>query len=158
MDVTLPYDAPGNANGLCDTENGYYGVMCTACLPGYKRAGTLKCEKCQDTELLKIIIIMLGLVIGLCILIRTTLKGAVKESDSSVFNKILMNHLQMLIITADFDMKWPAQVIQIFNVASPINELTEAIVNFDCFMDQRTIDNVLPYDFNLPKDEVRVYS
>lgn len=81
--------------------------MCTACLPGFKRAGRLKCEKCQDTELLKIIIIMLGLVIGLCFLIRTTLKGAVKESDSSVFNKILMNHLQMLIITADFDMKWP---------------------------------------------------
>ena len=132
--------------------------MCTACLPGFKRKGTLKCEKCEESEMIRIIVIMLGLVIGLCILINSTIKGALKASDSSVFNKILMNHLQMLIITSDFDMDWPSQVVQIFNVASPINELTEAIVNFDCFMDSRKIADVMPYDFDLPKDEIRVYS
>ena len=50
---------------------------------------------------------MVGMVIMLCVLISVTLKSAVGESDSSVFNKILMNHLQMLIITKDFDMDWP---------------------------------------------------
>ena len=69
-----------------------------------------------------------------------------------------MNHLQMLIITSDFDMNWPKQVIAIFNVASPINELTEAIVNFDCFMDTRDASTVSPYVFDLPGEEIRVYS
>ena len=63
---------------------------------------------------------MTAMTFGICYLIRVTLKGAVKGSDSSVFNKILMNHLQMLIITSDFDMEWPPQVIQIFEVAAPI--------------------------------------
>ena len=64
----------------------------------------------------------------------------------------------MLIITSDFDMQWPMQVKTIFNVASPINELTEAIVNFDCFMDSRNVEDVDPYDFTLPSNEIRVYS
>ena len=117
MDTSLPYDAPGNANGLCDTENGYYGVMCTACLPGFKRSGVLKCEKCTSTELFRILAVIVGLVFGVCLLVKMTIAGAEKESDSSVFNKILMNHLQVLIITSDFDMDWPIQVEAIFNVA-----------------------------------------
>ena len=64
----------------------------------------------------------------------------------------------MLIITSDFDMDWPPQVQAIFNIAAPINELTEAIVNFDCFMDTRNPADVDFYKFELPKDEVRVYS
>jgi len=158
MDTSLPYDHYGNAFGLCDSENGFYGVMCTACLPGYKREGVASCTKCEDSELLKIIFIVCGLLLGICLLVRVTIKGALKASDSTVFNKILMNHLQMLIITSDFDMAWPTQVKYIFNVASPINELTEAIVNFDCFMDSRKLEDVPLYDFNLPSREVRIYS
>ena len=137
MDQNLAFDYPGNAVGLCDTSKGYYGVMCTACLPGFKRSGIASCEKCESSEIIRVILIFIGLITGLCFLVRATLKSAVKGSDSSVFNKILMNHLQMLIITADFDMDWPPQVEAIFGIAAPINELTEAIVNFDCFMDRR---------------------
>ena len=108
MDTSLPFDYPGNPFGLCDTENGYYGVMCTSCLPGYKKSGLSECELCTDGEYYKVAIIMVGMTFGLCFLVRTTLKGAVsKEANSSVFNKIIMNHLQMLIITSDFDMDWP---------------------------------------------------
>ena len=52
-------------------------------------------------------IIVVAMVVGLCVMVNFALKGAVKGSEQSVFNKILMNHLQMLIITADFDMNWP---------------------------------------------------
>ena len=74
---------------------------------------------------------MVSMTIGICLLVRVTIRGAVKASDSSVFNNSLMNHLQMLIITADFDMSWPPQVLQIFDIAAPINTITEAIVNLD---------------------------
>jgi len=132
--------------------------MCTSCLPGFKRAGLTGCETCADSELIKIVIIMVSMVAGVTMLVRVTIKGAVKASDSSVFNKILMNHLQMLIITSDFDMSWPSQVSSIFSIAEPINTLTEAIVNFDCFMDVRTLADVDPYNFTLPETEIRVYS
>ena len=107
MDQSKPFDFPGNEVGLCDTARGYYGVMCTSCLPGFKRSGAVGCSTCEKSELIRIIIMMVAMVIMLCTLIFFTLKSAVGDSDSSVFNKILMNHLQMLIITKDFDMDWP---------------------------------------------------
>ena len=107
MDITLPYDFEGNAVGLCDSDNGYYGVMCTACLPGFKRSGVSSCEVCGSTETFRVVAIMISMVVGLCMMVNVTLKSAVRGSESAVFNKIFMNHLQMLIITSDFDMNWP---------------------------------------------------
>ena len=113
---------------------------------------------CKADEVVKVAVIMTAMTIVVVVLVRATLKAAAAEkpSDSSVFNKILLNHLQMLIITSDFDMDWPPQVQQIFAVAAPINELTNAIVNFDCFMDGRKLDEVDAYDFALPEGEMRV--
>lgn len=62
----------------------------------------------------------------------------------------------MLIITSDFDMDWPDQVKSIFSIADPINALTNAIVNFDCFMDVRKIEEVEQFNFTLPEGEMRV--
>ena len=150
MDPLLPFDYPGNAVGLCDTENGMYGVMCTACLPDFKPDGANVCAPCQKTEIVRVILIMGGMTLALCFAVRGVIKGALKESSSSAFNKIMMNHLQMLIITSDFDMSWPDTVQDIFAVAGPINAVTEAIVNFDCFMDTRKLEDIDQYDFTLP--------
>jgi len=83
---------PGNAVGLCNETAGYYGVLCTACLPGYKRSDTYSCEPCGEGEIFRTLIIMVFLVIGLCVLVKVTLAGAVNNNTHSVFNKILMNH------------------------------------------------------------------
>ena len=150
MDIDKNFDFEGNAFGLCDTENGFYGVMCTACLPGFKRSGIQSCTACGSGETVRVVLIVITMVVGLCVMVNYALKGAIKGSEQSVFNKILMNHAQMLIITADFDMNWPDQVNLIFSIASPIREITEAIVNFDCFMDTRVYEDVDQFDFTLP--------
>ena len=36
--------------------------------------------------------------------------------------------------------------------------MTESLTKFDCFMDKRSLDDIDPYDFDLPQDEVRVYA
>ena len=48
--------------------------------------------------------------------------------------------------------------MQIFAVAGPIQAITDAIVSFDCFMDNRKLEDVDPYEFDLPPAEQRVYS
>ena len=158
MDENLPYDFPGNANGLCEIDKGYYGVMCTACKPGFKREGLTDCKECSKQEIVNTSLLVGAMLIVIIIVVNTTIKGAVQDSESSVFNKVLMNHFQMLIITADFDMNWPETVKSIFFIGAPINYLTEAIVNFDCFMDTRTLEEVDPYNFSVPNNEIRVYS
>jgi hypothetical protein len=63
-----------------------------------------------------------------------------------------MNHLQMLIITAGFDMRWPKIVMQLFVVALPIKELTGSITAFDCWMDYRDPKSIDPYKFSTDPD------
>ena len=79
-------------------------------------------------------------VIVLVFAVRAVLKSSIKEENvQSVFAKILLNHVQMISITASFDMDWPESVKYIFAFAAPVKDLTDAIVQFDCFMDLRTM-------------------
>mgnify|MGYP006950275311 CR=1 FL=1 len=93
-DKTLSMDEPGNAVGLCNVESGYHGVLCTACLPGFKRSDTFDCDRCLIVEPYFTAGAFLILTVGLCVLINSTIKGAAAANNThSVFNKILMNHM-----------------------------------------------------------------
>ena len=51
-------------------------------------------------------------------LVRSTLKGAaVKRSLSSVYQKIILNHIQLVVLTAAFDFNWPQMVVSYFKAA-----------------------------------------
>jgi hypothetical protein len=146
-------DIPGNLVGRCDVELGFYGVMCSMCLPGYIAGEGPKCTKCQyDIELYKMLGIFFLMLGGLVMMVKGTIAGAVKENTHSVLVKILMNHLQMLIITAGFDMRWPKLVTDLFDVALPIKELTGSITAFDCWMDYRDPTKIDPYSFTTDPD------
>ena len=93
MNPDLAQDYPGNAVGLCDTESGYYGALCSACLPGYKRHGAFACVECSDSQLYSTMGIFFALVVALVFLVKGTLGNARKDNTHSVFSKILMNHL-----------------------------------------------------------------
>ena len=58
---------------------------------------------------------MMAVVVGIIIIIRSTLAGALQRKNiQSVYIKLLMNHLQLLILTASFDFDWPDRVNKIF--------------------------------------------
>lgn len=64
--------------------------------------------------------------------------------------------MQMLLITASFDMNWPDEVVTIFDVAAPVRQVTSSITSFDCFMDRRSYESVDPYNFYSDPYELRV--
>jgi hypothetical protein len=63
---------------------------------------------------------MLLIVFGCFYLVKSIIKSAKEDKPHSVLQKILMNHMQMLIITSQFDMNWPDLVVNIFTIAFPI--------------------------------------
>ena len=68
--------------------------------------------------------------------IKTTLasmKG--KKSNLSVFLKIMTNHMQLIMLTASFNLEWPSQVQSIFDNTRPIADVSGWIFSFDCFLD-----------------------
>jgi len=137
---------------------GYYGALCSSCMPKTSRSDSYECEACPDEiyNILRISGIMIALTFGLVMLVKSTLAGAVKKNTHSVLMKILMNHMQMILITASFDLDWPPQVKEIFASSAPIAEITNAIVSFDCWMDSRNPENVDKFNFRAGENEWRV--
>lgn len=77
---------------------------------GYSRTGDYECSVCPEklTNSIRIIAIMI-VAIGLIVfMVRSTLAGAMDQTNvTSIYTKIIMNHLQLIMLTASFKFKWP---------------------------------------------------
>lgn len=65
-------------------------------------------------------------------MIRSTLAGALQRKNiQSVYIKILMNHLQLIYLTASFDFDWPERVVDLFETSEPVAQVSSQILSFD---------------------------
>jgi hypothetical protein len=98
------------------------------------------------------ILIFVTIAIGL--IIRSTLAGAIQRKNvQSVYIKILMNHIQLIVLTASFDFDWPNSVVSIFETTGPVATVATHVLSFDCFLDQRSEDDEVGEDSNI----IRIY-
>ena len=124
--------------GSCAT--GYQGIMCTDCEVGFSKINPYECEKCppQAINALRLAGIATGVILLVVFLVRSTLNGAVQRKNvNSVYMKIMMNHLQLIMLTASFNFGWPENVKLIFRTTEPLVEFSQQLLSFDCFIDNR---------------------
>ena len=57
-----------------------------------------------------------------------------QKSNVSVFLKILTNHLQLIVLTLNFDLDWPGSVNAVNETAKPLADVSSRIISFDCFL------------------------
>ena len=75
---------------------------------------------------------MIALFVGIVIIIKSTLTSAIQRKNiQSVYIKLLMNHFQLLLLTASFDFDWPDKVNKIFEASEPIAQVTTQVFSFD---------------------------
>ena len=85
---------------------------------------------------------MLAAIIIIVIIIRSTLEGAlVRKNLQSVYMKILMNHLQLILLTSSFDFDWPDNVKEFYDSTKPVSQVSNQLISFDCFLDKRSEGN-----------------
>lgn len=111
--------------------------MCQACASGYSRSASNVCGKCPDSWVnsLRIIGIMTAVIIVACVMVRTTRNSAYKpKSLQSVYIKIFVNYLQLVMLTTTFDLQWPSLVLKIFSIQNDAGTVTDQIFSFDCFL------------------------
>ncbi|CDW90149.1 UNKNOWN [Stylonychia lemnae] len=123
--------------GSCDI--GYEGILCSSCSQDYSRTGSFKCSKCPEssTNILRLIGIGNCAVIIVVLLIKSTLNGAlVKRNVMSIFQKIFMNHLQLIMMTASFNYNWPAKVVEFFSSSQPVAQAQTQVLSVDCFINK----------------------
>ncbi|CAG9323995.1 unnamed protein product [Blepharisma stoltei] len=124
-----------NSVGAC--KKGYQGNLCQSCEEGYSRNGDDKCSKCPNpatNALILVGMITLALFIVL-IMTRSSIKSAYKpKSLTSVYIKIFMNYLQLVVVTASFNLNWPQLVLQLFSIQNTAGSMTDQIFSVDCYL------------------------
>ena len=82
-------------------------------------------------NILRISGIMLASIVLIVIMVRNLLASALKPSPTSVYIKILMNHLQLIVITSSFDFEWPSSIVSFFETVAPIATASDNLISFD---------------------------
>ena len=124
-----------NANGSCLT--GYKGVLCQSCELGYSSENGNICNKClDDSQNILMLIGMIVLILTIVVIITiSNIKGAYKDqSVTSIYFKILMNYIQIVMLTMSFKLNWPAIVREMFSDQSKVGGSSDRLFSIDCFI------------------------
>jgi len=127
-----------------ECAEGYYGNMCNGCLSGFSRSSRTKCGKCPDqaVNIVRSVGIGLAMVLVIAFVIKMSLISAHKaRSHYSVYLKIFVNYIQLVTVTATFELSWPSYALQLFNIQEQAGNISEQIFSFDCFRDSGETDN-----------------
>ncbi|CDW78086.1 UNKNOWN [Stylonychia lemnae] len=145
-----------NPRGECLSQ--YLGPLCSVCMPGYQKNGEIECSRCPELYLniMRIIAIVTFLVFMITMMVRSNYNSANTKKIHSVYFKIFMNHLQLLVLCSQFDFQWPSYVKAFFDSPSPIASSSEQIVSIDCFIDRRESNTVDRNQINADLQEWRI--
>ena len=82
-----------------------------------------------------VLVVLFLSVVVIVVFTRVTIASMrAKKSNVSVYLKILTNHLQLIVITLNFDLDWPTQVSQVNETAKPLADVSSRIISLDCFL------------------------
>ena len=93
------------------------------CQPGYSRTGDFECALCPSNGAngIRLIAIMILIIVLITLMVRSTLGGTLeKRNVTSIYLKIILNHFQLILLTASFNFKWPASVKKFFSSTKPV--------------------------------------
>lgn len=131
--------ANNNFYGGC--SEGYIGVLWGDWDYGYSRTNDFEWGKCPNTIYngLRIFGFIILMIVVLLFLVKTTLNGAGNKRNAlGVYNRIIVNHVQMVTIIYSFKLEWPSTFTDIFKSTKTASDVTQQFISFDCFIDRRT--------------------
>jgi len=99
------------------------------------------CSPCPDPlwNIIRIIATLLFTIVLIVLMIKSTMAGAVeKKNVTSIFMKILMNHMQLITLTASFNFSWPEQVLAFFSAVKPASSASTQVLSVDCFLGSKS--------------------
>eukprot|EP00347_Sterkiella_histriomuscorum_P012942 403366626 len=130
-----------SAQGECAL--GYQGVLCADCQTGFSRSGEFRCSQCPERilNIVRLSFIVAGVFFLFVFLIRSTLNSASdKNNITNIYFKILINHFQLIMMTATFDINWTDEIKGFFSETKQVATVSSQVFSIDCFLDNRYED------------------
>lgn len=103
-------------------------------MPDYSRTGDFKCSKCPPLWLNIIISILMfsALIIFTIIVIFFTISASNRNKFKiNVLMRMLMNHVQIMVITVSFELNWPSALSKMLGSTKPIADISTQFISFD---------------------------
>lgn len=91
-------------------------------------SGEYKCALCPNPywNVVRISLILVAVIIGIAFMVRSSLASAlVLKNVQSVYFKIFMNHMQLVVLTASFEFSWPENVEKFFDASKPVAQASQ---------------------------------
>ncbi|TNV88085.1 hypothetical protein FGO68_gene10378 [Halteria grandinella] len=127
--------------GQC--AEGYQGILCADCAQKYSKNPSLsRCSKCpeQDLNILILACMLAAFVVLITVLVNSNRVNSKNEKNYlPVFFRILVNHLQILYLTASFELDWPEEILNFYKSVQPISDAQSQLFSIDCFLTQSTL-------------------
>lgn len=116
--------------GLCAEL--YTGNMCQSCTPGARREGRDRCVLCPETEGIHVQAAFQSAgLLGLWLLVAWASSGM-----TGVYLRTLLNYLQLMVLVADFDLKWPDPLLGFFALHQFAGNAVQNFLPLDCLYSQ----------------------
>ena len=135
-----------SSNELC--REGQYGPLCDVCKKGYAKSGDL-CAECPEQEKFKNGFVALLAPIILAVVLVFLIKNANPTGDSkdeiSGVSKILMNYLQVFSLASNFDINWPSNLKNLYDVAEDVSSPKISFYSSDCSLGWTFFDKFIIY-------------
>jgi hypothetical protein len=68
----------------------------------------------------------------------------------------MLNHTQLVVLTASFDFRWPTLVTEFFKTSEPAGEVATQIFSIDCFVNGYT-NSLGMSEFSSPESFYRIF-
>ncbi|CDW73142.1 UNKNOWN [Stylonychia lemnae] len=124
-------------NPLGQCSEGYEGIVCANCKPGFSKISNFQCSKCPSAtqNTIKLFFILLCAVLVVVFLVRSTLLSADKQKPVySVYLKIIANHFQLIGTISNIEFSWPYEIQMLQDSQQQVSGVSEQIFSFDCFL------------------------
>jgi len=118
--------------GKC--ADGYEGIKCGDCAPGYFRTNDFDCTKCPGdaANFFFLLLGFAGVAIGIILAVAVSLRQNIKSKSKlrvGVLLRMVINHVQMLSIGAALELGWPGSL--------PVFQVGVGSATLDCLIDFR---------------------
>jgi hypothetical protein len=127
-----------------ECHEGYRGNKCQACDNGYSRTTENVCGKCPDdvSSAFRLIgmLTILALICG--VLVWSSLHTAYESAAVySIYLKIFVNYLQLVLLTTQLSLEWPSFVNELFSIQNSAGTLSDQFLNVDCYLGDSSNDD-----------------
>lgn len=133
---------PLSFTGLCG--EGYFGNLCNGCASGFSRLNTAECGRCPTfiVNTIRTIGIILAVLVFLVLIVWSTIRSAQRtRSHLSIYIKIFLNYLQLVMITASFSLAWPEYASKLLDAQQTAGNAADQIFSIDCFVGTSSEDD-----------------